>query len=61
MLFQDRATIGGFTKTGTDPTAWYWSSTEVGYVDDAWLLDFGNGAQHYRPQGYYAALRCVAG
>lgn len=30
VLFQNRAKIGGFNKTGSYPASWYWSSTQYG-------------------------------
>ena len=27
VLFNNRAEIGGFNETGSDPAGWYWSSS----------------------------------
>ena len=64
VLFNNRAAIGGFDKSGPDPAGWYWSSTEYGKTG-AWNQYFGEGylfGSGYQNQGVkYAAasLRCV--
>src|SRR5438270_454680 len=43
-LFNNRAAIGGFNESGSDPAGWYWSST-VNYSFTAWAQRFSDGAQ----------------
>jgi hypothetical protein len=44
VLFQNRAKIGGFNETGSDPAGWYWSSTQYdGTARDQRFSDGGRG------------------
>src|SRR5579884_1282501 len=43
VLFNNRAAIGGFNRTGSGLAGWYWSSTEdYGY---AWAQRFSDGTR----------------
>ena len=58
VLFNNRAAIGGFNETGSDPAGWYWSSSQ-GYYGDAWDQRFSDGSQNASFKGYDSSLRCV--
>ena len=58
VLFKNRAAIGGFNETGSDPAGWYWSSSQ-NYDDCAWDQCFGDGYQFNHGKGYASSLRCV--
>jgi hypothetical protein len=59
VLFNNRAAIGGFNVTGSNPAGWYWSFSPYGN-DGAWAQRFSDGHQVYsdRDDGY-SSLRCV--
>jgi len=58
VLFNNRAAIGGFNVTGSDPAGWYWSaSSDVGW--NAWIKRFSDGYQLNDGKVYRSALRCV--
>jgi hypothetical protein len=60
VLFQNRAAIGEFDESGSDPAGWYWSSSQ--YVDyNAWAQRFSDGNQNYGDVIGEASLRCVRG
>lgn len=44
VLFQNRAAIGGFNETGSDPAGWYWSSSPL--YGDGWVQRFSDGYQN---------------
>jgi Protein of unknown function (DUF1566) len=58
LLFQNRAAIGRFDKTGRPPAVSYWSSSQAG-IHDAWAQRFSDGEQDCNPQCFYSSLRCV--
>ena len=58
MLFNNRAAIGGFKVTGSDPAGWYWSVSQSSNESAAGQL-FSSGAQgEYRKVGH-SSVRCV--
>src|SRR5262245_37428052 len=57
VLFQNRAAIGGFDVTGSDPAGWYWSSTV--YYNFAWDQRFSDGNQFWNLKTNDSSLRCV--
>jgi hypothetical protein len=59
VLFRNRAAIGGFDTTGSDPAGWYWSSSR--YYFFAWAQRFSDGYQNYYSRDFQSALRCVRG
>jgi uncharacterized protein DUF1566 len=57
-LFSNRAAIGGFNVTGSDPAGWYWSGTQ----DDkwyAWGQRFSDGGQFNVRKVLRSSVRCV--
>src|ERR1017187_4547630 len=44
VLFQNRAAIGGFNETGSNPAGWYWSSSQYNLIS-AWGQRFSDGHQ----------------
>ena len=58
VLFQNRAAIGGFDISGSDPAGWYWSSSQ-GYFDIAWAQRFSDGGQYRFIKDGASSLRCV--
>ena len=49
VLFNNRAAIGGFNVSGSDPAGWHWSATPYDIYYDmyvAWCQRFRDGAQH---------------
>ena len=46
MLFNNRATIGGFNEIVAIPAGWYWSSAELDLYN-AWVQRFSDGDQHW--------------
>jgi hypothetical protein len=60
VLFRNRAAIGGFEESGSDPAGWYWSSSQ--YLNyHAWAQRFRDGHQFYYVKANVSALRCVRG
>ena len=58
VLFNNRAAIGGFNVTGSDPSGWYWSySQDLNW--DAWGQRFSDGYQDNDNKGNPSAVRCV--
>jgi hypothetical protein len=53
VLFQNRAAIGGFDISGSNPAGWYWSSSQDDY--SAWGQRFSDGHQYNDD----SSLRCV--
>jgi hypothetical protein len=58
VLFNNRAAIGGFNVTGSDPGGWYWSSSED-YDYGAWAQRFSDGYQSWNTKIDKSSLRCV--
>jgi hypothetical protein len=58
VLFQNRAAIGNFDETGSNPVGWYWSSSPY-YGLDAWAQCFSDGSQDYYSRESDSSLRCV--
>jgi hypothetical protein len=58
VLFNNRAAIGGFDVTGSNPAGWYWSASP-GYAWHAWGQRFSDGYQGYYSKVSHSALRCV--
>jgi hypothetical protein len=59
VLFNNRATIGGFDESGSHPAGWYWGASQdpIGY---AWGQRFSDGVHgHNGHEGNYASVRCV--
>ena len=58
VLFNNRAAIGGFNVSGSDPAGWYWSSSQDD-VWTAWEQRFSDGPQGYSLQDLPSSVRCV--
>ena len=58
VLFNNRAAIGGFNVSGSDPAGWYWSGTK-GLIWCAWDLRFSDGCQSYTYKDGHSSVRCV--
>ena len=58
VLFANRAAIGGFEESGSDPVGWYWSSSPHSRRN-AWAQRFSDGYQDTSLKHYYTSLRCV--
>jgi hypothetical protein len=58
VLFNNRAAIGGFNVSGSDPAGWYWSSSQ-NYIWNAWSQRFSDGAQYNYNEDGHSAVRCV--
>jgi hypothetical protein len=69
VLFNNRAAIGGFNVTGSDPAGWYWSSSQNFFLlawaerfSLAWAQRFSDGDQSkYGYKDDASSLRCVRG
>jgi hypothetical protein len=58
VLFNNRAAVGGFNVSGSDPAGWYWSaSSNYGWY--AWEQRFSDGYQYYFNKINHSAVRCV--
>jgi hypothetical protein len=58
-LFQNRAAIGGFNISGSNPAGWYWSSSQYNNTS-AWDQRFNDGNQYIDDdKDYDSSLRCV--
>jgi hypothetical protein len=60
VLFNNRAAIGGFNETGSDPAGWYWSASQNG-TWSAWAQRFSDGGQDNSPKDIRSSVRCVRG
>ena len=58
VLFNNRAAIGGFNVSGSDPAGWYWSGTQVSKWN-AWDQRFSDGFQDYGFKDDHSSVRCV--
>jgi len=58
VLFANRAAIGGFEESGSDPVGWYWSSSPHSRRT-AWAQRFSDGYQDTCLKHYYTSLQCV--
>jgi hypothetical protein len=58
VLFNNRAAIGGFDISGSNPSGWYWSSS---FYDkwNAWGQRFSDGFQNDFSKVYPSSVRCV--
>jgi hypothetical protein len=59
VLFGNRAAIGCFDTTGSEPAVWYWSSSRS--YGHAWAQRFSDGYQGNNFRIYASSLRCVRG
>ncbi len=60
VLFQNRAKIGGFNETGSNPAGWYWSSTESrDHAAYAWDQRFDDGTRGWYHKSNESSLRLV--
>ena len=59
VLFQNRAAIGGFDISGSDPAGWYGSSSQHNYGLNAWDQRFSDGHQYDNFTYGDSSLRCV--
>src|ERR1700681_744184 len=57
VLFQNRAAIGGFDESGSNPAGWYWSSSQNLII--AWAQRLSEGLQSNSLKGSVSSLRCV--
>jgi hypothetical protein len=60
VLYQNRAAIGGFEESGSDPGGWYRSSSPFSNLF-AWGQRFSDGGQNYDVKDGSWSLRCVRG
>jgi len=58
VLFNNRAAIGGFNLTSSNPIAWYWSASPFSGLT-AWGQRFSDGYQGFDDKGNPLAVRCV--
>jgi hypothetical protein len=58
VLFRNRAAIGGFDISGSYPSGWYWSSSQLNLFS-AWEHRFSDGVQGYNFKVFVSSLRCV--
>lgn len=58
VVFNNRAAIGGFNVTGSDPAGWYWSSSQ-NYLWTAWGQRFSDGYQGLNYNSLHSSVRCV--
>jgi hypothetical protein len=58
ILFKNRAAIGGFDVSGSDPAGWYWSSSQ-GNEWNAWGQRFSDGYQVDCDEDGHSSVRCV--
>jgi hypothetical protein len=58
VLFQNRAAIGGFDISGSNPAGWYWSSSQDDRLT-GWAQRFSDGGQGYYGPFTDSSLRCV--
>ena len=59
VMFANRAAIGGFIVSGSNPAGWYWSGTQCTDWPGAWGQRFINGFQvNYFKDGP-SSVRCV--
>ena len=58
VLFKNRAAIGGFNETGSNPAGWYWSSSQYNLIS-AWGQRFSDGHQDGYIKFNDSSLRCV--
>jgi hypothetical protein len=62
VLFQNRATIGGFNESGSLDAGWYWSASEESRINHyPWVQRFSNGLEGVQPKDFASSLRCVRG
>lgn len=59
VLFNNRAAIGGFNLTGSNPAGWYWSASQGDIWWGAWGQRFSDGGQDFNAKGGPSSLRCV--
>jgi hypothetical protein len=57
VLFQNRAAIGGFNETGSNPAGWYWSSSPANV--NGWAQRFSDGPSYGNNRDNPSSLRCV--
>ena len=60
VMYNNRAAIGGFNVSGSDPAGWYWSSSQFDNLT-AWDQRFSDGDQGAYYKYYVSSLRCVRG
>ena len=58
VLFNNRAAIGGFDISGSDPAGWYWSASPLSKWN-AWCQRLSDGAQYYGNKGVHLSVRPV--
>jgi hypothetical protein len=58
VLFNNRAAIGGFEVTGSNPSGWYWSSSQNNNWH-AWGLRFSDGLQNNDHKHNLSSVRPV--
>jgi hypothetical protein len=56
-LFNNRAAIGGFDVSGSDPAGWYWSTSPYGW--SAWGQRFSDGSQYLYSMDDRSSVRPV--
>jgi len=59
VLQNNRLVIGGFDLSGTNPTGYYWSSSEGSFATIALGLVFSNAATLSGPKQISISIRCV--
>jgi len=58
VLFNNRAAIGGFDISGSNPAGWYWSASPNNKWN-AWGQRFSDGYQNNNNKDNHSAVRCV--
>jgi hypothetical protein len=59
VLFHNRAAIGGFNLSGSNPAGWYWSSSQKSGLWGAWGQRFSDGYQVTYYEVNLSSMRCV--
>jgi Protein of unknown function (DUF1566) len=60
VLFNNRAAIGGFTLTDSNPTGWCWSASGFEFNKSLmWAQRLSDGFQGARYKDEYSTVRCV--
>jgi hypothetical protein len=59
VLYNNRAAIGEFDVSGSNPAGWYWSSSQDILSLNAWDQRFSDGNQDYYVKLNASSLRCV--
>ena len=58
VLFNNRAAIGGFDISGSNPVGWYWSAASLN-LWNGWVQRFSDGYQFHTNRENQSVVRCV--